>query len=174
METLIEKLHNNNVIFSYYGFIDDTVLTQVLQITRSKLEGYHEDPLVVSRVHTALKDCVESIISHNFYPEDERLHYKSLLAVSKNEDQYLIDTLNVINDHQKDVIDRQLEFLASHSKEELQELLAAPLNCPVSASLIKLMFKADDYDCSFKPVGKNLLFNINFKISTPVAATARK
>ncbi|KAK6020969.1 hypothetical protein OSTOST_13369, partial [Ostertagia ostertagi] len=39
MSTLIENLHNNNVIFSYYGFIDDKVLGEVLQITKSKLEG---------------------------------------------------------------------------------------------------------------------------------------
>jgi len=174
METLIEKLHNNNVIFSYYGFIDHTVLTQVLQITTSKLEHNNEDRAVIRRVNAALEDCVENIISHNFYPDDERLHYKSLLAVSKHEDQYLIDTLNVINDVQKKVIDRQLDFLSSHSKAELEQLMSSPSECPVSARLISMVFKADEYDCSFKPLDQNYLFNINFKILTPVAVTARK
>ena len=49
METLTEKLYNNNVIFSYYGFIDHTVLEQVLRITRSKLESQHESLLVITR-----------------------------------------------------------------------------------------------------------------------------
>ena len=50
METLIEKLYNNNVIFSYYGFIDHSVLDQVLLITRSKLENNNESILVITRV----------------------------------------------------------------------------------------------------------------------------
>jgi hypothetical protein len=140
METLIEKLYNNNVIFSYYGFIDHTVLSQVLKITGSKLESQNEEPVVVRRVQEALSDCVENII----------------------------DTLNVINSHQKKVIDRQLEFLNSHSRQELKEVLATHNEAPVSSSLIKMMLKADAYDCSFKKVENNYLFNINFKICAPI------
>src|SRR5688572_5099784 len=122
MKTLIENLHDNNVIFSYYGFIDNSVLTEVLQITKSKLEGNNEPPVLVDRVHDAINNCVDNIIKHNFYPDDERVHYKSLLVVSKQEDHYLIDTINVVNSAQKDTLNEQLKYLHSRSKEEIKQL----------------------------------------------------
>ncbi len=101
MRTLIEDLYANNVIFSYYGFIDNSVLTEVLQITKSKLEGSGENKTVVMRIIDAINECVQSIIKHNFFPYDVMLHYKSLLVVSKKESSYLIDAINVVNDSQK-------------------------------------------------------------------------
>jgi hypothetical protein len=92
MESLIESLYNNNVIFSYYGFIDDGVLNEVLRITRAKLAGINEPPPLIERVENAIRDCIDNIIHHNFYPDDERVHYKSLIVVSRQEDHYLINT----------------------------------------------------------------------------------
>jgi hypothetical protein len=168
METLIEKLYNNNVVFSYYGFIDHNVLSQVLQITASKLSSNNEDPVVTQRVQEALNDCVENIIRHNFYPDDERLHYKSLLVVSRQADEYLIDTLNVVNSLQKDIIDGQLNYLNTRNRVELEALAVDNPGVPVSSSLIHMMLKADSYDCTFKESDENYLFNINFKVSANV------
>ena len=56
MKTLIESLHQNNVIFSYYGFIDSNVLEQVLKITVSKLENNGEPYSVVERVSGAINE----------------------------------------------------------------------------------------------------------------------
>ncbi len=169
MKTLIEKLHDHNVIFSYYGFIDDKVLTEVLQITKSKLEGNHESPLVVSRVHDAINNCVDNIIKHNFYPDDERVHYKSLLVVSQHEDHFLIDTINVINASQKEKLNEQLRYLHSHTKEEIISLRSsgpAINNLKLGAGLIDLVLKADNCDCTFKDLDSHSLFNINFKINS--------
>jgi hypothetical protein len=175
METLIEKLYNNNVIFSYYGFIDSSVLKQVLEITRSKLQNNSEPEVLVNRVHNALNDCVENIIQHNFYPDDTRVHYKSLLVVSKHDNDYHIDTLNVVNSIQKKSIDTQLKYLDSKSKTELEELktevTAHKDTMPVNTHIIDLMLKADDYGCTFKDLNPNYLFNINFKISTVTEAS---
>lgn len=171
MSTLIENLHNNNVIFSYYGFIDDKVLGEVLQITKSKLEGNNERPLVVGRVHDAINECVDNVIKHNFYPDDEQVRYKSLLVVSKQHDDYLIDTINVVNPLQKESISEQLNYLNSRTKEELLALksksIMAPDHTPrVGKGLIDLVLKADNCDCTFKNLEANYLFNINFKINS--------
>jgi hypothetical protein len=170
METLIEKLYNNNVIFSYYGFVDTSVLSQVLRITRSKLESGNESLLVITRVQEVLNDCVQSIIQHNFYPDDARLHYKSLLVVSRQDTDYEVDTLNVVNAEQKARITEQLNFLASKSREQLRKL---KLQCqlqsgtvPVTEEIVSLLLRADHYDCSFKPNDVNHLFNISLRIST--------
>src|SRR4051812_32192293 len=122
MNTLIENLYNNNVIFSYYGFIDNSVLNQVLQITKSKLETNNESPLIVEKVHNAINECVENVIKHNFYPDDARVHYKSLIVVSKQQGHYLIDSINVINSAQKDTIHEQLNYLQSRTREELLDM----------------------------------------------------
>ena len=171
MGTLIENLHNNNVIFSYYGFIDDKVLTEVLQITKSKLEGNNEHPIIVSRVHDAINECVDNVIKHNFYPDDDQVRYKSLLVVSKQQNDYLIDTINVVNATQKDSINEQLNFLNSRTKEELLALKSKSIMTPDHASLagkglIDLVLKADNCDCTFKNLEANYLFNINFKINS--------
>jgi hypothetical protein len=156
METLIEKLYHNNVIFSYYGFIDKGVLGEVLKITRSKLESLGESPAFVKKVEAATSDCVENIIRHNFYPDDERMHYKSLLVISRQKEYYVVDTLNVVNDSQKSVIDTQLGFLSGKKN-----------NAGLPAEKIRELFeKADSYDCAFKKVKDHYLFNISFKIST--------
>jgi hypothetical protein len=171
MSTLIENLHNNNVIFSYYGFIDEKVLGEVLQITKSKLEGNQENPAVVNRVHDAINECVDNVIKHNFYPDNDQVRYKSLLVVSKQKDNYLVDTINVVNAVQKETISEQLDFLHTHTKEQLVELkskqLLADNNSPKMAKgLLDLVLKADKCDCTFKNLEANYLFNINFKINS--------
>jgi hypothetical protein len=169
MSTLIENLHNNNVIFSYYGFIDEKVLGEVLQITKSKLEGNQENPQTVGRVHDAINECVDNVIKHNFYPADDQIQYKSLLVVSKKEDDYLIDTINVVNATQKNRINEQLSYLNSRTKEELhtlksQSILNQTNTALMNKGFIDLVLKADNCDCTFKDLDANSLFNINFKI----------
>ena len=169
METLIEKLYNNNVIFSYYGFVDQSVLQEVLRITRSKLENSGEPMLTITRVHDVLNDCVANIIQHNFYPDDSRVHYKSLLVVSRQEHEYEVDTLNVVNEEQKKRIEKQLGLFKSKSRDQLKKMrLQCQLNAApeINEHLIALLMRADQYECSFKPLESHFLFNIGLKIST--------
>jgi hypothetical protein len=169
MESLIEKLYHNNVIFSYYGFIDDGVLNEVLRITRAKLAGINEPPALIERVHNAINDCIDNIIHHNFYPDDERVHYKSLIVVSRQDDHYLIHTLNVVNDIQKSAIDRQLHLLEAKSRDELLTMRSTGVlndNDGVNQRLVDLVLKSDNCDCTFRALNENYLFNINFKIAS--------
>lgn len=174
MQSLTEKLYHKNVIFSYYGFIDNSVLEQVLQITKSKLENNNEPEQVVNRIYAAINNCVQNIIEHNFFPGDAILKYKSLLVVSYNEGTYAIDTINVINASQKQSIEEHLAFLNSKSKEELELLRTGILSKnqqqalveTAGLGLIDLMIKTDNCSYSFKDYDANFLFNINFKINS--------
>ena len=169
MKTLIENLHDNNVIFSYYGFIDASVLNEVLLITKSKLESNNESAIVVERVSDAINNCVDNIIKHNFYPDDERVHYKSLLVVSKQKDCYLIDTINVVTSTQKETLNEQLQYINSRTKEEIKDLKSNLLlsnSVKVGTGFIDLVLKADNCECTFKDLDTNSLFNINFRINS--------
>ena len=171
MKTLIENLYTNNVIFSYYGFIDDSVLSQVLEISKSKLEGNKEPMIVVKKVYDAIKECTENIVKHNFYEEDSKVRYKSLLIVSKKGDEYNIDTVNIINSAQRQSISEQLNYLQSRSTEELMDLkskIEAHMenSVVVSSGLVDLVLKADKCDCSFKEMSEHSLFNINYRVNT--------
>jgi hypothetical protein len=173
MKPLIEELHDNNVIFSYYGFIDSSVLHEVLQITKSKLEGNNESGTTVMKVHDAINVCVDNIIKHNFYPDDARVRYKSLLVVSKHGSQYEIDTINVVNTIQKQSIDKQLNLIVNRSREELiamknglsknENTIVVPGN-----GLLDLVLAADKCDCTFKNLDAHHLFNINYKVNSYV------
>lgn len=174
MQKLIETLYDNNVLFSYYGFIDSSVLEQVLQITKSKLEYNKESPFVIAKIYDTINECVENIIEHNFFPEDAILHYKSLLLVAQKDNSYSIDTINVINANQKKNIDEQLIFLNAKSKDELRVLKeqitenntanAKPEG--TGLGLINLLLKSDNCEYQFVPYEHNFLFSINFFIQS--------
>jgi hypothetical protein len=173
MRSLSEILYTNNVLFSYYGFIDAKVLTQVLIITRSKLENNKESVIVVKRVYNAINECVENIIKHNFFPEDALLNYKSLLLISRGDNCYTIDAVNVVNEKQKEIIIQRLNFLQSKTKDELLEIKAQITaygeNVAVSnegLGLVDLALKTNDFKFDFKEYNGNFLFSINFKINT--------
>jgi len=161
------------VLFSYYGFIDSKVLTQVLNITKSKLEGNKENDVVIQRVYNAINECVDNIIKHNFFPDDALLHYKSLLLISMGEKCYLIDTINVVNAVQKEAIIEKLNFLNSKTKAELLSLKAQIMMegkvaevTPEGLGMIDLILKTNDFNFHFKEYSDNFLFSINFKINT--------
>ena len=59
MQSLSEILYTNNVLFSYYGFIDKFVLNEVLGITKAKLISYNEPVVIINRVYNAINECVE-------------------------------------------------------------------------------------------------------------------
>ncbi len=171
MYTLTERLYKNNVLLSYYGFFDASVLEQVLEIARKKMDDYSEPEPVIKKVSGAIGECVGNIIEHNFFPGDAILNYKSLLLVSVQNKSYSIDTINVINEIQKRSINKQLEFLQSKSEEELESLRGMilrndrhPLNTGIALGLIELILGADSCNYRFKDYGPNFLFNINFEI----------
>lgn len=173
MRSLSKILYTGNVLFSYYGFIDSSVLTQVLNITKSKLEGNKENEVVIQRVYNAINECVDNIIKHNFFPDDALLHYKSLLLISMGEKCYLVDTINVVNTVQKQAIIEKLNFLNSKSKTELLTLKSQIMMegrvadvTPEGLGMIDLILKTNDFNFHFKDYGENFLFSINFKINT--------
>lgn len=170
MKRLIENLYNNNVVFSYYGFMDESVVNQILEITTSKLISNNESQLVIQRVVRAIRECGHNIIAHNFYPEDARVKYKSLIVISKKENSYTIDTINVVNKEQKNSINEQLEFLNNCSPNQLAELKnkndhSQQALVLVSVGLLDLVLKADYWECKFREKGQDFLFNIKYSIS---------
>ncbi|MEI6019494.1 MAG: DUF6272 family protein [Bacteroidota bacterium] len=169
MKTLVENLYNNNVVFSYYGFIDESVLGQILQITKSKLESNHETALTIDRVSNAINECGENIIKHNFYPDDAKVKYKSLLVISNKERKYAVDTINVVNASQKAIIQEQIDFLNSRNPEQLHALktnaFGTDTSTLVSTGLLDLVLKADEWAFTFKEDKNHFLFNINYGIN---------
>lgn len=171
MESLISDLYANNVIFSYYGFMDNSVLNNVLSITKSKLKANGESLTVTMRVYNAINECVENIIKHNFFPSAQILPYKSFLIITKQHDGYKVDTVNIINEDQKAAIKKQMDVMRIKSKEELKTLKADIISnqtyskvSTAGLGLVDMFLKTDLCDYKFNPYNTNFLFNINFKI----------
>lgn len=169
MRSLIEILYTNNAIFSYYGFVDNSVLEQVQEITKMKLQTNKESESIIVKVHHALEECAGNIMRHNFHDDVSRVSYKSLLMVSKNENEYNIDSIMVINSVQHEKIQTQLSYLRSLSVEELNGLKLAVNQegkqlTLVDSDLINLVLKSDDCNFTFKALGENFLFNVCYKV----------
>jgi len=174
MQSLIERLFHNNVIFSYYGFVDASVLAEVLRITKSKLENHNESVHITDRVLNAINDCVENIIEHNFFPEDAVLAYKCLILVSRDDQSYHINTINVINGQQKESIHEQMKDLQRKDKKELNELIShikiknsqATVAEDKGLGLANLVLGSDKCVYEFRDYKSDFLFNINFEIKS--------
>lgn len=172
MRTLTEKLYDENVIFSYYGFIDLSVLTQVLKITKSKLESNNEPAAVVDRVYDALNNCIKNTMAHNFFPDDLFLRYKSLLVVSYNNAIYTVDTVNVVNQAQRSLLEGHLSYLnaapAGEPERMRSEIVSRNQHMEVvettGIGIVDLRQQADACNYSFQSYGPHFLFNINFTI----------
>lgn len=169
LDSLIENLYQNNVVFSYYGFIDDSVLTRVLEITESRMAANKESSTTISHVRDAIMECVEHSTMHNLYPDDTRTHYKSLLAVSRTDDAYKIDCVNVINDFQKGAINDQLDYLRTRELADLHLVKARDGNYsdPMikNPGLVDIVLRNGACGCSFKNIGDSHLFNVNYTIA---------
>ncbi len=179
MESLINNLYTNNVIFSYYGFMDSSVLNTILSITKTKLKANGESITTTMRVYNAINECVENIIKHNFFPSEDILPYKSFLLISKKENGYKIDTINVINEEQKKAIKNQMDFMTTKSKEELKtlkaEIIANKTYSKVATAglgLVDMYIKTDVCEYKINSHNNNYLFNINFNINSKNYASA--
>ncbi len=173
MLSFIEALHTSNVLFSYYGFIDNEVLNEILKITKNRLALNNESVAVTKRLYNAINECVENIIKHNFFPGESLLKYKSLLLISQHENSYTVDTVNVISIEQKNAINSQLENLKSKSKDELKSMRASIISnnqysqaATAGLGLVDMVLRTDSCEYRFKDQNPYFLFNINFKINS--------
>ncbi|MES2512594.1 MAG: DUF6272 family protein [Bacteroidota bacterium] len=176
MWSFSELLYKNNVLFSYYGFIDHTILNEVLKVTKHHLTVENESVIVSKRLHNAINECVENIIKHNFFPKEQMADYKSLIVISKEDGFYVVDTINVVNAHQKEIINKQLNFITSKSKDELKVIKGEIISnnqyseaATAGLGMVDMVLRTDDCIYGFKSYQSNFLFNIHFKINTTVS-----
>lgn len=172
MKLLSEYLYQNNVLFSYYGFVDNSVLNHVLSIAKTKLTQRNESVVVINRVYNTINESIENIIKHNFFPDKNILQYKSLLLIVNDSGCYQINTVNVINQRQKEKIDTQLNAMGKMTKEELKlaktNILSNKQYSEVATAglgLIDMFIRTDDHKFEIAPYKENYLFNINFKVN---------
>lgn len=173
MLSLTEILHNKNVLFSYYGYIDKEVNKHVLSITKSQLEKRSEKTQVIKRVYNAINECVENIIKHHFFPKDGDVYCKSLIMISETDKGYSIETINVVTELQKNVIEQQLQSLVNKTRDELKELKSSLVTSgkysekdTAGLGLVDMILRTDTYHYRFNPHNSNFLFNIHFQINS--------
>jgi hypothetical protein len=152
------------------------VLNEVLKVTKHHLKVENESMIVSKRLYNAINECVENIIKHNFFPKEQIADYKSLLVISKEDDFYIVDTINVINAHQKESVTKQLDFITSRSKDELKviksEIISNNQYSDVSTAglgMVDMVLRTDDCNYGFKDYHSNFLFNIHFKINSTLS-----
>ncbi|MBS1651992.1 MAG: hypothetical protein JSU07_08300 [Bacteroidetes bacterium] len=172
MSSLSEILYKNHIIFSYFGYIDNMVLNEILKLTKDKLIKNKESVLTTNRVYNAINECVENIIKHNIFSDDNKVYYKSLILISTHSNAYQIDTINLINENQYNEITEKLKLITSKNKEELKhiktEIISNNQYSNVSTAglgLIDMLLKADEFLYRFnKQEDSKILFNMHFKI----------
>jgi hypothetical protein len=176
MQDLSLELYKENVIVTYFGYINIEVLNEFLKLTRDKLTALNESILVVKRVYNVINECLENIIKHNFYPEGLMVNYKALILIAKHDNEIHIDTINIINKDQRLIIEQRFQSLIGKSTEELKALKAQTISnhqysevVTAGLGIIDMVSRSDGFSFKFNDyTNGNFLFNMHFKINSSI------
>lgn len=174
MQDLGLYLYKENVIVSYFGYINTEVLNELLKLTKEKLTSLNESITVVKRVYNVINECIENIIKHNFYPEDLLVNYKSLILIAKHNNEFHVDTINIINQQQRVIIEQRLQNLAGKSSEELKSLKALTISnnhysdvATAGLGIIDMVSRSDGFSFKYENYKNDtFLFNMHFQVNS--------
>src|SRR5690606_15157763 len=93
-----KQLEERDVILSFKGMMTSELLTTILQIMETKMDGFEESPRIRKKVFNVLIECLQNLYHHI----DERIddvetsqnEMNALFMISKSESSYTITTGN--------------------------------------------------------------------------------
>jgi len=126
---IYQKFEERNIIFSFSGVITSDFLNAVLDIVEAKVDYLEESPKIKKKVLKILVECVQNIYYHaenqfSFLKEEEtkKKSNNALVMVVKDDEGFIIETGNYIENHLVDDLKERIENINKLDKIELREL----------------------------------------------------
>ncbi|WP_066759460.1 SiaB family protein kinase [Crocinitomix algicola] len=180
MSTIYEiykQLEERDVILSFKGMMTSELLTTILQIMETKMDGFEESPRIRKKVFNVLVECLQNLYHHIDERKDDteasKNEMNALFMISKSDTGYTITTGNYMNPNDVPTVKDKLDLINGMTKDELKEYYKQVLNegtmsekGTAGLGMIDIARKSGkDLVYSFSPINDNLtFFSLSVKI----------
>ncbi|MGV6829936.1 MAG: SiaB family protein kinase [bacterium] len=115
---------DNNVIYEFQGKMDKV---RMVEISNSIEEILCEQSISVDKIKSVFElfiETVQNILSYSYkVPENQDTQCHFSLSYFTNQDTYIFESCNLIQESQKEVIESKLEVVKGLSDKELRKLV---------------------------------------------------
>lgn len=180
MSTIYEiykQLEERDVILSFKGMMTSELLTTILQIMETKMDGFEESPKIRKKVFNVLVECLQNLYHHIDDSVDEEGAHQNevnaLFMISKSDIGYTITTGNYMKPKDVPTVKDKLDLINGMTKDELKEYYKQVLNegtmsekGTAGLGMIDIARKSGrDLIYCFSPIDDNLtFFSLSVKI----------
>ena len=123
--SLYQTLEQEKVILSFNGVVTADFLTAVLDIMETKMSQLEETPKTKKKVFNVLVECLQNLYHHIDEGCEEQKEIRrsksALVMVVREEDNFLIQTGNYIDNKSVVGLDKRLKKINSLDKENLRD-----------------------------------------------------
>jgi hypothetical protein len=161
------------VVYSYHGEMNNTVLNSILFAMEQRMAAEGIRPPVIKKINSVLIECCQNLIHHSFKDFSDGQLFPSV-SVAKDQDDYLIETRNVIHKSKVDSLRQYIDKINSMDKQELKEYFQTVLtNGKIGAhgggglGLLNIIRKSKDSTLHYTFSEANeeeMFFNLSFTI----------
>jgi len=126
------EMNKGEVLLAYKGSITAQLITNVLGVVETKLDHVIDKSITKKKIYNVLVESLQNLYHHvDDLPGDFNsgldIHF-GIFVVSKNNEQYEIQTGNFIRNNKIKSLKERLDKIKSLSKDELKELYKFVLN----------------------------------------------
>lgn len=115
---VFEELHNNEILLSYYGFLDFDLSSVLIKRFKSALQLDALQKSVSNKVYTCFAEGIENAYKHQ--KKGFGVASVGIVMVSKRFESYFISLGNLISISSKGVLENKIESLLSMNMEEIK------------------------------------------------------
>lgn len=173
MLELSDSLKRADILLSYCGTLDRSVLQAILNIAKNRLAFINEKPETVKRVYNAINDTLENTIIHSNYKDSVFMPLKNIFLITRHTNHYSVASGNFIKAEREEALKAVLDKVNSMSKDELKQaykdtLSKGELSSIDSAELgfIDMSLKSDaKLEYAFNHKNGDVFFSLSISIN---------
>lgn len=176
MLELSDSLKRADILLSYCGTLDRSVLQAILNIAKNRLAFINEKPETVKRVYNAINDTLENTIIHRNYIEDDNsvfMPLKNIFLITRHTNHYSVASGNFIKADREKALKAVLDKVNSMSKDELKQAYQDTLSkgelSPINSAelgFIDMALKSDaKLEYAFNHKNGDVFFSLSISIN---------
>lgn len=132
LDTWIEQLNRQEVVFAFKGELSEDMLTDLLLIVENKLEETNTDRKITKKIYNVTIESLQNLFHHSDNVFLNGIHKRTmryaLLYVTKENGNYKIRTGNFLNQEKVVFLSKHIEKINSLNKDDLKLLYKDVLN----------------------------------------------